>query len=183
MIWFFAPYSFEGKLFEAYDRYMSLIKNPEDWIVVMDGDTLFFQSNFGHMIEDYINHYPDTGMFVCFANRIGCKEQLYSDDLSEVDSIRKQYLVAEFLHKNHHCEVTELQSPTSGFMMAIQQKTWGKIRDKLEEKTKDNFLLRVDRLLASVLLEKKMPIRRMDGVFMLHYYRMVEGSKEKRGLK
>ncbi|MDP3445489.1 MAG: hypothetical protein Q8T08_21735, partial [Ignavibacteria bacterium] len=127
--------------------------------------------------------YSDTSMFVCFTNRIGNKQQKYSDDLSEVDSIRMQYLVAEFLYKNHHCEVTDLQTPTSGFMMAIQQKTWCLIRDELEEKTKDNFLLRIDRMIATILLDKKMSIRRMDGLFMLHYYRMVEGNKEKRGLK
>lgn len=183
MIWFFTPYSFEGKLFEAYDMYMSLIEEADDWVIMMDGDTLFFQPNFGHILKDYFDRYPDTGMFVCFTNRIGNKDQQYSPDISTVESIRLQYLLAEFLNQNHHGEVTELQSPTSGFMMAIQQKTWKKIREELKVKTMDNFLLRVDRMIASLLLEKKIPIKRMDGFYMLHYYRMVEGSKETRGIK
>ena len=110
MIWFFTPYSFEMKLFEAYDLYMSLVVNNEDWVVLMDGDTLFFQSNFGHLIKDYIDQYPDTGMFVCFTNRIGCREQQFSDDLSIVDSLLIHYKIADFLCNNHHGEVTDLHS-------------------------------------------------------------------------
>lgn len=89
---------------------MSLVVNNEDWVVLMDGDTLFFQSNFGHLIKDYIDQYPDTGMFVCFTNRIGCREQQFSDDLSIVDSLLIHYKIADFLCNNHHGEVTDLHS-------------------------------------------------------------------------
>lgn len=44
-------------------------------------------------------------------------------------------------------------------------------------------MLKVNRNIASILLEKKMPIRRLDGIFMLHYYRMVEETADKRGVK
>jgi hypothetical protein len=57
------------------------------------------------------------------------------------------------------------------------------IRNELRERTRNNFLLRVDRNIASILLEKKMPIRRLDGIFMLHYYHMVEETADKRGVK
>jgi hypothetical protein len=183
MIWFFTPYSFEMKLFGAYDLYMSLIVNHEDWVVLMDGDTLFFQPNFGHLLKDYIDRYPNTGMFVCFTNRIGCREQQFSNDLSAVDSLQVHYKTADFLYNNHHGEVTELHAPISGFMMVLQKKTWNIIKKELRERTKKNFLLRVDREIASVLLEKGMSIRRMDGLFMLHYYRMIEGTADKRGIK
>lgn len=67
--------------------------------------------------------------------------------------------------------------------MILQKKKWDIIRNELRERTRNNFLLRVDRNIASILLEKKMPIRRLDGIFMLHYYRMVEETADKRGVK
>lgn len=90
--------------------------------MLVDGYILFFQSNFGHLIKDYIDQYPDTGMFVCFINRIGCREQQFSDDLSIVDSLLIHYKLADLLCNNHHGEVTDLHSPTSGFMMILQKK-------------------------------------------------------------
>jgi len=54
------------KLFESYDLYMSLVVNHKDWVVFMDGDTLFFQSNLGHLIKDYIDQYPTVCLFATF---------------------------------------------------------------------------------------------------------------------
>jgi hypothetical protein len=182
-MWFFTPYSFEMKLFEAYDLYMSLVVNHEDWVVLMDGYALFFQSNFGHLIKDYIDQYSDTGLFVFFKNRIGCREQQFSNDLPTVDFLLMHYKIADSLCNNHHGEVTDLHSSTSGFMMILQKKTWDIIRNELRERTRNNFLLRLDRNIASILPEKKMPIRRLDCIFMLHYYHMVEETADKRGVK
>ena len=72
MIWFFTPYSFEGNLFDTYDRYFSFVKNTEDWVVLTDGDTFFFYSNFGHIIQNCIERYPDTGFFTAIL--IGLKQ-------------------------------------------------------------------------------------------------------------
>lgn len=88
MIWFFTPYSFNGKLFDAYDQYMKLIINPEDWVAFTDGDALFFHPDFGDMIREYIQTYPDTGIFVCFANRSGTRKQLYDEKLCMKKEIR-----------------------------------------------------------------------------------------------
>lgn len=183
MIWFFTPYSFEGKLFEAYDRYMNLITDPQDWVVFTDGDALLFHSDFGNMIKDYIEKYPDTGMFVCFANRIGNKDQLYSRNLFEIDSIKYNFLVADNLRREHHGKTTVLNSFASGFLMVIQRRTWSLIRKKAKQLAKEKLLLDVDFIITSIIREKRMAIRRMDGLLMLHYYRFVEGTPQNRGIR
>ena len=69
MIYFFTPYSFEKKLFEAYDGYMDLVPNDNDWVCFLDGDTFFFENNFGHQIREYTERYPEAGMFTSYASR------------------------------------------------------------------------------------------------------------------
>lgn len=176
MIWFFTPYSFEGRLFDAYDQYMSLINDPDDWVVFTDGDTLFFHSNFGHIIRDYTEKYPDTGLFTCYANRIGTKSQLYNDKLREIDSIKYNFLIADYLLKEKQGETTQINSLVSGFFMVIKCRTWNLIKEELKLILKDKQLLDVDYAISKVLTQKGFIIRRMDAVLMLHYYRFVEGT-------
>lgn len=181
-VWFFTPYSFEGKLFEAYDQYMSLLQNQNDWVVFMDGDALFFHSNFGHLIQEYIEKYPNTGMFTCYTNRIGTRTQIYDRELFDVDSVKYNFLKADFLLKDKPLESTVLNTPISGFLMVIKRATWKKINKELKQSLKSNQLLHVDYAISNILIEKKYTIRRMDSILVFHYYRFVEGNASNRGL-
>lgn len=183
MVWFFTPYSFEGKLFEAYDQYMDLINAPDDWGVLTDGDALFFHPDFGNVIRDHILKYPDTGMFVCYANRTGTQGQEYNEKLADIDSIKYNFLVADRLHRENSGQSTAINCLVSGFLMAVQKKTWMLIREEVRLRVKDRFLLGVDYTIAASILRRGMTIRRMDDLFMLHYYRFVEGNPENRGIK
>ncbi len=177
-----SPYSFEGRLFNAYDQYMSLIKNPDDWAVFTDGDTLFFHSDFGHLIREYIDSYPDTGMFTCYTNRIGTGSQLYDNKLMEIDSIKYNFLIADHLRRERKGKITQINSPVSGFFMVIKRKTWAEIKNELKLVMKNKRLLGVDYAISNILMQKGFVIRRMDAVLMLHYYRFVEGTSFNRGL-
>ena len=182
MIWFFTPYSFEGHLFEAYDCYMSLIDNNDDWIAFMDGDILFFHADFGHTIEEYIEHYPDTGMFVCLTNRITAKPQLYSAETLSIDSIRYFFLVANNLRRQNHLRTTPVNEPVAGFLMVIRRSTWDLIREKVECEVIDKHFLHVDYAIARSILSLGKSIMRMDSLLVFHYYRFVEGNPHWRGL-
>ena len=183
MIWFFTPYSFEGKLFDAYDQYMGLINDPEDWVVLTDGDALFFHSDFGNVIRNHILKYPDTGMFVCYANRTGTQGQEYSEKLTEIDSIKYNFLIADHLRRENKARSTAINCLVSGFLMAVRKKTWALICGEVRQRVKDRFLLGIDYTIASCILEHGMTIRRMDDLLMLHYYRFVEGNPKNRGIK
>jgi len=181
-VWFFTPYSFEGKLFEAYDQYMSLVKNPNDWVVLMDGDALFFHPNFGHLIQAYIEKYPKTGLFTSYTNRIGTRTQIYDRELFDVDSIKYNFLKADFLLKDKPLESTVITTPISGFLMVIKRATWEKISKELKQSLESNQLLHVDYAISNILIKNKHPIRRMDSILVFHYYRFVEGNASNRGL-
>jgi hypothetical protein len=68
-IWFFTPYAHDKKFLDAIDRYFDLVTDPNDWVVIMDGDTAFLRSDFGDVIKRYIDEYPMTGLFTCYASR------------------------------------------------------------------------------------------------------------------
>lgn len=182
MIWFFNPYSFDGELFHAYDRYIQLAPDPEDWVCMTDGDALFFQSDFGHVIKDYIDAHPETGLFTGYASRIGNHRQVLSKKLMEVDSIKYHYKIADNQHKHCHGQVVDIGGVISGFLMIIQKKTWLLIRQWLEENCHELKQLKVDNEISRAILASGLTIRRMEGIYMLHYYRMVEGKK-KRGIQ
>jgi len=182
MIYYFTPYDLGGHLFEGYDQCMKLLKNPSDWACFRDADVLIFQSNFGHIIEDYIRRYPDTGVFTCFANRIGHQGQLLNAKLAVVDSVKYHYKIAMETQKKNEGIATELKTPISGMLMVIQKQTWQQIRLQVMETCKGKHLLAVDNKISSAILKSGKKILRMDGLYLLHYYRMVEG-KQKRQLQ
>ena len=98
MIWYFTPYSIEGNLGKAYNDYCKLVQNEEDWICFIDGDVCFLNSDWGKHFEDLIEKYPEAGIITCFTNRIGCKEQCYTNEISENSDMKYH----KFYHYNHH---------------------------------------------------------------------------------
>jgi len=62
--------------------------NPDDWAVIMDGDTMFLQPDFGHQIQQHIENHPEAGLFTCFASRCHYSIQVPPGVDMENDSIR-----------------------------------------------------------------------------------------------
>ena len=114
MLYFFTPYSFDKKLFDAIDSYMELIRNPEDWICLLDGDTAFLLPDFGHQIQSYIDSYPDTGLFTCYASRCHYSCQLYEySDLNNADILYHR-TKAEEVYCRYNGRVKEINRRIAG---------------------------------------------------------------------
>jgi hypothetical protein len=108
MIYYFTPYSFSKKLFDAWDDYMDLVRNSDDWVCMMDGDTLFLLSDFGHQMEEYINKYPDTGLFTCYASRTSRPELKWSGADMSNPSLIYHRTKAEQIYAAHHGKLVDL---------------------------------------------------------------------------
>lgn len=182
MVWFFTPYSFNKKLAEAYDKYASLIDDPEDWICFMDGDMLFFQSEFGNMVQNAIEQQPNAGMFTCYTNRISTQDQLYSDKNFRIDSISFHYELSKQIQLSNCNKLEKIGNKVAGFFFVIKKDTWNKVRDAVLSVNKSNKLLGVDYTISEAVAKLSMPIYRINELYVLHYYRMVEGTI-KRGLE
>jgi len=181
MIYFFTPYDFNKRMFDAWERYMWLVKD-DDWVVMMDGDTLMFQANFGHIVQEYIKKYPDTGLFTCYASRSGTGFMMPKPNLMNATNIMMHRGVALKLERDNRLKVKELNDRVTGHFMCIKKETWNKIYSGVRDKCRGLGILSVDTVISRSVLEAGLKIRLMEGLYVLHYYRLGEGPKRKQML-
>jgi hypothetical protein len=175
MLFFFTPYSFEKNLFEAIDTYMQLLPDDQDWAVLMDGDTAFLRSDFGHQIQRYIDKYPDTGLFTCYASRCHYQIQTRRGTDMNSDSILYHRQQAESIFRSLDGHVKEIDRRIAGHLMVIKKETWLLIRDEVKRTTMDKNILGVDTKISYAILNHHLKIRLMRGLYIFHYLRLMEG--------
>jgi len=180
MLYFFTPYSFDKKLFEAWDDYMNLIKEPSDWVCMMDGDVLFLISDFGHQMQTYIDKYPDAGLFTCYASRTSRPQLKWKGADMTNPSLIYHRTKAEQLYAAYHGQVEELGDLNAlGYLMLIRKSTWLLIREQVKEWTADKDILGVDTRISKAIRKANFKSYLMRGMYVLHYYRMKNGEQDK----
>jgi len=178
MIYYFVPYSLSKNIGQAYNQYMSLLPNDNDWGILMDGDTMFLTFDWGHAIAEVIKKLPDAGIITCYTNRVAKnKAQLYGVDSTDILVHR---VIAKKVNKESRGQYRKINQRVSGFLMAIKKKTWREV-GKFPERA--NQILDVDGLFSTKILRANKGIYLMRGVYVLHYYRMYEGAKYKDHLR
>jgi hypothetical protein len=183
MIYFFTPYSYEKKLFEAFDKYVSMVEGNEAWICFTDGDTAFLRSDFGHKINEYTQKYPNTGLFTCYASRCHYAIQVPPGAEPENPSILFHRQLCEEIDERYHLQVEELDRRIAGHLMVIQKKTWLRIREKVKNRCQEKNILGVDTKISNEILNCGLKIFLMKGIYILHYLRMAEGYDYKAHLQ
>ncbi len=178
-IHFTIPYSFEKKLFEAYDFEFSKIDNPGDWVALTDGDILFFPGNFGHIIQNHIIKHPETGMFTCYTNRIKNEYQLFSRKAWKIDSLKYHFKIDKTQRENRKGQSRTVKAKLGGMMMVIKKAVWEDIREELASRCRGYKLVIVDNTICDVLIEKGYQLRIMEDPYVLHYRRFAESNKER----
>jgi len=175
---YFTPYALDRNLGREYNYNMSLLKNDDDWGVLMDGDTAFITFDWGHHIAEVIKKIPDAGIITCYTNRLAKnKIQLYGTDSTDIIVHRA---IAKKLDIEFRGSYRKINQRISGFFMAIQKKTWKEV-GKFPEIP--NKILDVDGLFSNKILRNGKSIYLMRGMYKLHYYRMAEGVKYKDHLR
>lgn len=180
MIYYFTPYSFTKKLFDAWDDYMALVINPDDWVCMMDGDTLFLLSDFGHQMQTYIDLYPETGLFTCYASRTSRPELKWPGSDMSNPSLIYHRTKAEQIHLAYHGQVVDLGELNAlGYLMLLRKSTWLLIRDQVKEWTAEKSILGIDTRISKAIRKAGFKTYLMKGMYLLHYYRMKNGEKDK----
>ncbi len=167
-IYYFTPYALNKNLGAEYNHYMNLLERDQDWACFVDADVMFLTPDFGQQIHDIVKKYPNTGMFTATTNRVGTIKQRYKGELSKNPDIRYHKRLAMRLQKSNYDKVEDLYCRISGLIMVIQKKTWKKV--KFPE-----GLLGVDYEFSNELHYNGFNILLMKGVYVLHYYRLLEG--------
>lgn len=173
-IWYFTPYALDGNFGRELNEYMELI-GDDDVAVIMDGDTMFLQSDFGHTIHRVLGKYP-LGVYTCLTNRVQNKQQLYKGKISNNRDIVYHKKISAKLSSNFAYNVKQGNAPFSGMLLVVPKKIWR------EFPFGEGGILGIDWDFTE-RVSKKYPLYVMQGLYILHYYRLVEGVKYTKHLR
>lgn len=121
-IWYSNPWSNTKNIGGAINEFCSLIKNPNDWIVIQDGDICYLTSDWGKRIEDAIRKEGHKfGLLGCYTNRIRERKNCHNGEFSDNMDIKFHHSIAES-YKNEGIE--EIKHGIAGYFMAFQKKTF-----------------------------------------------------------
>lgn len=162
--------------------YMNLVPEENDWACFLDGDTLFFENDFGHQIQEHINKYPDTGIFTSYASRSSYQFMVPKDTNQDSDSIIYHRKRSKEIYDRLHGQVKEINNHIAGHLICIKKSTWAMIRPELLKVCDGANLLGVDTQISNVIRGHGLKILLMRGIYLFHYYRLVEGKGYKQHL-
>ncbi|MGQ7868713.1 hypothetical protein [Sunxiuqinia sp. sy24] len=183
MIWYFTPYALDKKFLHEIDRCISIVPDPDDWVVLLDGDTAFLRADFGRVIDRYTKQHADTGLFTCYASR--CHYQCQVPRFGDMgnDSILFHKQVADQCSTQNYGKVKEIDRRIAGHLMVIRKRTWLHIRAEVFQTAAEKQILGVDTKISNAILKAGLKIRLIRELYLLHYLRMAEGFDHKKHLE
>lgn len=175
-IWYSNPWSSKLNIGGAINDFCRLIQNPEDWIVIQDGDICYLTSDWGKRIEDAIALDGDKfGLIGCYTNRVKDVRNCYGGEFSNDMDMWVHSQIASTCKSEG---VEEIDHIVPGYFMAFQKKTFDLVGGFVEDSiTADVFFNRAVKLKGL----KKGMIR---SLYVWHSYRLwasdpwdIEGMK------
>ena len=170
------PYALDKNYFDAIDEEMARL-NDNEWGVIMDLDTMPLRPEFGFQLQAYINKYPDTGMFTCYASRCHYQRQIRKGTQTENPNILYHKLMADKTYRDLTLQVKELDRRIAGHLMMIKKSTWKLIRPEVQKRVaaKGKKILGVDTQISNVIRQKGLKILLMRDVYLFHFLRFDKG--------
>jgi GT2 family glycosyltransferase len=170
MIYYSTPWSSEKDLGKAYNDFMNLLPNDNDYACFTDADAMFTTHTFGHQLEDIVKEYPEAPLFTAMTNRVGTDYQLAKvSGAWEENNIARHWAIGKILQETYPYKVEDIThcSPLSGVLILIRKKEWkecGGFKEGIG-------MLGVDNSIHYRIRDKGYPVLLMKGVYILHYYR------------
>jgi len=170
MIYTFIPYSEEKppKLWDAYNKFMELLPDNDDWACLIDHDVMFTRKNWFHQLNDIIKKHPEYDCFIARTNRIMCRWQKIGD-LGNSDDIKEHKKLGEKIQQESYDEIIDVtnKSPFSGFLMLVKKRAWKKVKFIHGEKSGFGG---VDNAFHQGLKVADFKIGLMMGVYLYHWH-------------
>lgn len=168
------PYSLEKNLGVAYNEAMALI--PEgDWACLQDYDVMLLTPDAPAHIHEYAVRNPNVAMLTCLTNRVHPKstDQLFSRHVDDDSNMRRHIEIAE-LSKRYLYDTQQIHDNISGMLMLMSKAQW-----KKTPFVEDLKCLGVDTEMSKTLRERGEPVLRMNGIYVWHTYRIMNGIRDK----
>jgi len=166
-IYYSTPYNSQKNLGKAYNDFMRILPEDNDFACFTDGDAMFTTHYYGTQIEDIIKKYPDCGLFTAMTNRVGTDYQCVPGMWENININDHWYTGSELFHKNYDkCIDIAQNPPLSGVLILLRKKEWKRAGGFLENK-----MLGIDNSIHYRVRDFGGQIKLMKGVYILHYYR------------
>jgi GT2 family glycosyltransferase len=167
------PYTSSKDLGKIYNEEMKRIPDG-DAACFIDYDVMFLTPDAGAIIQHYYNLYPNA-LLTCYTNRVSSlsKRQLLNGEISEDSDIRNHIILAE-QQRQQLFDVTPIKGDISGMLMVIPKSLWAK-----HQFDETGRCLGVDTYYGRKLRNAAVPILRMNGIYVFHCYRMLQGIHDK----
>jgi GT2 family glycosyltransferase len=158
------PYSTSKNFGGAINDFCELIKDPQDWIVIRDMDTLFVQTHAGYVISRSLElHGSNFGLIGCMTNRLRGKHQLHNGEFSNNHDIKHHYEIGTHYQS---FEIEKTDKVIAGMFMAFQKKTFDLVGGFSEN---DKYF---DIIFSSKILKAGLNLGIMKGLYIYHMYRI-----------
>jgi len=164
-IHYFTPFSITKDIGGAINKHCDLVKNPDDWIVILDGDMMFLQPDWGVVIHNALEKDGDKfGLIGCYTNRLRGLHQLHNNAISHDHDILNHYKIAEEYQGKEGISDLNLFG-VAGIFMAFKKSTYDKVGGFNQNNiTADTYFnLKVRKL--------GMKIGIINGLYVYHAYR------------
>jgi GT2 family glycosyltransferase len=173
-----SPYRPDKNLGKAYNETMQIL--PDDWWgCLTDYDVQLLTPDAGRILHEYANLFPEAALLTCYTNRISSlsKMQLLDGVVSDNTDYFHHYSLAE-KQKRFLYGATQINADISGFLMMISKKAW---REQPFPET--GICLHVDTTYGRTIRAAGKKILRMNGLYVWHAYRLINGIGDKTHLR
>lgn len=166
----FAPESSGTNLGVAYNKFMEMLPNDDDWGCFLDHDAMFTTKDWYNQLENIIKKYPDIGAFGARTNRLNCTYQVvgnidvYKHDISYHRKIGK-YIQTKYYDDLLKVDKNTLQIGFSGVVILIKKSTWKQI-----DGFKTEGFNHVDNDLRYRIEAINQNLHIMNGIYVYHWY-------------
>lgn len=172
MLFIFKPFSTEKKIGEAYNAHCSMVPNDDDWVLILDYDSMILSPKAFKIIEKAIQRYPDTKIFGAYANRIGHNYQRLTEDMPKNDSIRLWTKIAGE-QADQYADGQCMNIPSvAGFFMLFKKSYWKE--NPFQESIYNDRNMMFDESFCRSARRKGQPMRLIMGVVCWHSYRIMK---------
>jgi GT2 family glycosyltransferase len=179
----YTPNEYGTNLGYAYNKFMELLPNDDDWACFLDHDAMFTTSNWYHQLETIIKNNPDVGAFGARTNRVANTFQLVGNINLMSNDIEYHRNVGKYIQSKYYDDLLCLEKNSteqfgySGVFILISKKTWKEIGG-----FKTKGFTEVDNDLRKRLHENKIKFCILNGVYVYHWYRFDNKYRHSRKL-
>jgi hypothetical protein len=166
-VFYVLPWDSNKNIGKYLNEVMSKL-DDDDWLCIMDCDTIHTTTYFGKYIEDVIDNNPEYSLFTCYTNRIACTWQISPNSDWDSDDMVYHRNLGEKLWNENKTKVIDVtnNSLLSGILMLLNKRTWVTM-GKFEE----NMLHGFDNNVHTKVKNSGLKVGLMTGIYVYHWYR------------